>query len=113
MKSPPISHAVPVSTRHNWRSFDHHLLNRRISGSRAARRHTHKADRRVRDAIEMTRGGRYGVRLVVRIAIIGLAALAVTDLINDAPPVHLATLIGAVVLAGAASLLAIVAAEPE
>lgn len=114
MKSAPsISHAVPVSTRSHWRSFEHNILNRRISGARAGRRHVQRSERQVRDAVEITRRSGYGLRLAARIAMIGLAALAVTDLIDDAPPIHLATLVGAVVIAGAASLLAIVAAEPD
>jgi signal transduction histidine kinase len=44
---------------------------------------------------------------------VGLIALAVVDVIDDAPVIHLAALIGAVILAGGASLLAVAAAEPD
>ncbi|MBV8715688.1 MAG: GAF domain-containing protein [Chloroflexi bacterium] len=49
----------------------------------------------------------------MRLAVVGLIALAVVDVIDDAPGIHLAALIGAVILAGLASLLAVAAAEPE
>jgi signal transduction histidine kinase len=113
MKSPQISHAVPVSTRSGWRTFEHHILNRRTGGARAARRSRPTPDRHVRDAIEISRHGRRGVRLVGRAATVGLVALAVADLFDDAPPIHIAALVGAVILAGTASLMAIAAAEPD
>jgi signal transduction histidine kinase len=47
------------------------------------------------------------------LATVGLAALAVADLVNDAPGLRLAALIGAVMVAGLASLLAVAAAEPD
>ena len=113
MKSPQISHAVPVSTRSGWRTFEHHILNRRAASSRAWRRNRPKPERHVRDAIEISRNGRRGARLVARAATVGLAALAVVDLFDDTAPIHVTAMIGAVFLAGSASLLAIAAAEPE
>src|ERR1051326_7860052 len=113
MKSPQISHAVPVSTRSGWRTFEHHILNRRAASSRAWRRSRPKPERHVRDAIEISRNGRRGARLVARAATVGLAALAVVDLFDDTAPIHVTAMIGAVFLAGSASLLAIAAAEPE
>src|SRR5689334_3003043 len=114
MKSaPPISHAVPAPTRDGWRSFEHHLLNRRAASSRTWRRTRRKADRRIRDAFEISRGGQHSLGFVTRLACVLVVALALVDLFDDSPPFHLAALIGAVVLAGAASLLAVAAAEPE
>src|ERR1051326_2380932 len=100
MKSPPMSHAVPASTRSGWGSFEHRLLKRRAAGSRVVRRGRSRPARRFRDAIEISRGGRRGLRLLARFAIVTVAALAVVDLFDDAPPVHLAALVCAVILAG-------------
>jgi len=47
------------------------------------------------------------------LATVGLAVLAAADLVDDAPGLRLAALIGAVVMAGLASLLAVAAAEPD
>src|SRR5579859_6774986 len=109
----PMSHAVPASTRSGWRSFEHRLLNRRTASSRASRRGRSRSARPFRDAIEISRSGRRGLRLLARFAVVAVAALAVVDLFDDAPAVHLAALVGAVVLAGTASLLAVAAAEPD
>jgi signal transduction histidine kinase len=76
------------------------------------RRHP-KPDSPVRDAIEIRRSRGRLLRFLVRVIGVGLAALAVADLFDDAPPLHVAALIGAVIAAGAASLLAVAAAEPE
>src|SRR5215471_14055734 len=114
MKSaPPASHAVPVSTRDGWRWFEHRVLNRRAAGPRGARRRHAAAERPVRDGFETWRGRRQAIRFIARIAIVVCALLALADLVDDAPPLHLAALIGAVLLAGAASLLAVAAAEPD
>jgi signal transduction histidine kinase len=107
-----MSHAVPASSRSGWRSLEHHLLNRRTTGSRTWHRSRSKPERRnLRES--QSHHDRYGLRLLARIAIVGLAALAILDLFDDAPVIHAAGLIGAVVLAGIAALLAIAAAEPD
>ena len=114
MKSvPPRSHAVSVSTRDGWRSFEHGVLKRRTAGPRATRRRRPKPDSPVRDAIEIRRSRGRLLGFLARVITVGLAALAVADLFDDAPPLHVAALIGAVIAAGAASLLAVAAAEPE
>jgi len=114
MKSAPTaSHAVPVSTRDGWRSFEHRVLNRRGAGLRGAHRRHVTVQRPVRDTFETWQGRRRALQFVARIAIVLCVLLALADLVDDAPPLHLAALIGAVLLAGAASLLAVVAAEPE
>src|ERR1051326_1440979 len=103
MKSPQISHAVPVSTRSGWRTFEHHILNRRAASSRAWRRSRPQPERHVRDATEICVQGRGGARVVAPAATFGLAALAVGDLFADPAPIHVSAMIGAVFLAGSAS----------
>ena len=113
MKSAPAPpHGVPASTRDGWRSFEHEVLRRRAAGPRLARRRRARVEYAVRDGIETWHGPRRIGRFLSSALILGLAVLAVADLFDDAAPLHLAALIGAVVLAGAASLLAIAAAEP-
>jgi signal transduction histidine kinase len=77
------------------------------------RRHRPKPEHPVRDAIEILRARRRGPRFLATFAAVGVVGLAVADLFDDVAPLHTAALIGAVVLAGAASLLAIAAAEPD
>ena len=53
------------------------------------------------------------LRFVGRLATLFLAILGVADLVDDTPGLRLAALIGAVLVAGLASLLAVAAAEPD
>ncbi|MBV9598299.1 MAG: hypothetical protein JOZ87_15710, partial [Chloroflexi bacterium] len=111
--APPASHRVPASTRDGWRSFEHRVLKRRAAGSRAFRRRRAVPATPVRDGIETRLSWRRIFHFLVRLTTVGLAALAAADLFDDAPGLRLAALIGAVLMAGVASLLAVAAAEPD
>ncbi len=111
--APPASHRVPASTRDGWRSFEHRVLKRRAAGPRALRRRRPATPLIVRDGIETWPSWGRIFRFLARLATVGLAALAAADLISDAPGLRLAALIGAVLVAGLASLLAVAAAEPD
>src|SRR5438874_4016837 len=114
MKSAPHARrAVPTSTRDGWRTFEHRVLNRRSAGARPLRRRRPKLEQPVRDAIETWRNAARSAQFLARLITVVLAGLAAADLVYDAPPVRLAALIGAVFTAGAASLLAVAAAEPD
>ncbi|HEY1293225.1 MAG TPA: ATP-binding protein [Chloroflexota bacterium] len=111
--APPASHRVPASTRDGWRTFEHRVLNRRAAGPRAFRRRRPAPALPVRDGIETWPSWGRILRFLARLATVGLAVLAVADLLDDEPGLRLAALIGAVVVAGLASLLAVAAAEPD
>src|SRR5579871_2288467 len=109
---PHAPHGVPVSTRDGWRTFEHRALTRRTAGARALRSRRMTADRLHRDAIETWHRRPRAVRFLARLATVLLTALAAADVFADTPPLRMAALVGAVVVAGAASLLAIAASEP-
>ena len=111
--APPASHRVPASTRDGWRSFEHRVLKRRAAGSRVFRRRRAVPATPVRDGIETRLSWRRIFHFLVRLTTVGLALLAAADLFDDAPGLRLAALIGAVLMAGVASLLAVAAAEPD
>jgi signal transduction histidine kinase len=67
----------------------------------------------VRDGIETRLDWGRCFRFATRLVTVGLAALAAADLFADTPGLRLAALIGAVLVAGLASLLAVAAAEPD
>jgi signal transduction histidine kinase len=111
--APPASHRVPASTRDGWRSFEHRVLKRRAAGPRALRRRRPAPATPVRDGIETWPSWGRILRFLARLATVGLAVLAAADLVDDLPGLRLAALIGAVLVAGVASLLAVAAAEPD
>src|ERR1700680_3234330 len=104
-------HAVPSSTRDGWRSIEHRVLKRRASVTRGPRRRRRHLDSPVRDAFETWRTSARAVQIVARLATAAIATLAVADLIADAQPLREASYVPAVLLAGAASLLALAGAE--
>ena len=109
MKPVPVtSHGVPASTRDGWRTFEHRVLTRRTS----ARRRRTARPAPLRDGIETGRDTRPIASFLRSALLVGVGGLALFDLVADAPLLHLAALFGAVLLAGAASLLAVAAAEP-
>ncbi len=109
----PSAHRVPASTRNGWRAIEHRILRRRFASARGGRRREPRPEPLVRDAIETWRNRPRNIQFVVRLITVGLVALAMADVFNDTPELRLAALIGAVLVAGAASLLAVVAAEPD
>ncbi|MBV9579918.1 MAG: GAF domain-containing protein [Chloroflexi bacterium] len=111
--APPASHRVPASTRDGWRSFEHRVLKRRAAGPRALHRRRPAPATPVRDGIETRLGWARIFRFLARLATLALAIVAAADLVDDAPGIRLAALIGAVLVAGMASLLAVAAAEPD
>jgi signal transduction histidine kinase len=114
MKSaPPVSHRVPASTRDGWRSFEHYALKRRAAGPRAFRHKRSAPATPLRDGIETWPSWGRILRFFGRLATLFLAVLAAADLIDDASALRLASLVGAVLVAGLASLLAVAAAEPD
>ncbi len=113
MKPIPVtSPGVPASTRNGWRPFEHRVLTRRVTAARGVRRRRAVHEAPVRDGIETWRSPRRLGRLVVGVLAVSLAILAVVDLVADNSLIHVAALVGAVLLAGTASLLAVAAAEP-
>src|SRR5262249_39295088 len=114
MKSAPLAtHAVPATTRDGWRGLEHRVLKRRGMGSRAVRRRPAVREASVRDAIETWLPGARTAALLFKLAVVLVVSVAAADLLDDAPPLHLVSLIGAVLLAGAATLLAVTAAETD
>jgi signal transduction histidine kinase len=111
--APSASHRVPASTRDGWRSFEHRVLKRRTAGPRAFRRRRSPPASVVRDGIETWPSWGRILRFGARLATIGLAVLAAADLVDDVPGLRLTALVGAVLVAGVASLLAVAAAEPD
>jgi signal transduction histidine kinase len=67
----------------------------------------------VRDAFETWRSRPRSAPFFARLITLAFAGLAAVDVFRDSPSIHLAALIGAVVVAGAASLLSVMAAQPE
>ena len=104
-------HGVPSSTRDGWRSIEHRVLNRRASVGRGPRRRRQRFKSPVRDAFETWRSRARSSQLLARLITIALATLAIADLIFDAPPLRQASYATSVFLAGAATLLAVAAAE--
>jgi signal transduction histidine kinase len=102
---------VPASTREGWQSLDHRVLSRRASATRLTRRRQ-RHDTHVRDAFEMSRGRPRVARLAVRFATVLLVLLAAADLVADDALLRSSAWVAAVLVAGAASLLAVAAAEP-
>src|SRR5207302_808622 len=96
-----------------WRSLEHHVLKRRTAAARGVRRRHSSVGEPVRDAFEIWRSRPRGVRFVARLVAVGLTALAAADVLFDAVPLHLAALVGAVLMAGTASLMAVAAADPD
>ena len=113
MKPVPVtSHRVPASTRDGWRPFEHRVLTRRASAARGLRRRYSAHTAPVRDGIETWRSPARLGRLFGAFLGIALGILAVLDLVADGSLLHVAALVGAVLLAGTGSLLAVAAAEP-
>src|SRR5713226_652767 len=104
-----VPHGVPSSTRDGWRSIEHRVLKRRARVGRGPRRRRQRLSSPVRDAFETWRRRARASQLLARLITIALATLAVADLIFDAPPLRQASFVTAVLLAGAASLLAVAA----
>lgn len=102
---------VPSSTRDGWTSIEHRGLKPRASVSRAAHRRPRGPGVPVRDALETWPSGAHAISLLARLITVGLATLAVADLIADTTPLRQASFVSAVFLAGAASLLAVASAE--
>src|SRR5437868_297491 len=103
-------HAVPSSSRDGWRSLEHRVLKRRAAAARGLRRRRQTLESPVRDAFETRRGRPRALRLIARSLTIALAALAAADLIADNSLLRQSSWIAAVLMAGAASLLAAAAA---
>src|ERR1700675_1500437 len=99
---------VPTSTH----DATHGGLRRRSPSARALRRRRPRLGAPIRDAFETWRVRYPGVQLTARLTTIALAILAAADLIADNGPLRQASWIAAVLLAGAAALLAVAAAEP-
>src|SRR5258708_6513421 len=106
-----VPHGVPTSTRDGWRSIEHRVLKRRASAGRGPRRRRQRFSSPVRDAFETWRSRARASRLLARLITIALTTLAIADLIFDATPLRQASYAIAVLLAGAAALLAVAAAE--
>ena len=106
-----VPHGVPSSTRGGWRSIEHRVLNRRASVGRGPRRRRQRSASPVRDAFETWRNRAHASQFLARLITIALATLAIADLIFDAVPLRQASYITSVVLAGAASLLAVANVE--
>ena len=106
-----VPHAIPPSAREGWRVIEHGVLKRRTSATRGPRRRRQRPGSPVRDAFETWRSQWRAGQFLLRLLTIGLATLAVADLIVDATPLRQASFVAAVLLAGAASLLAVAAAE--
>jgi GAF domain-containing protein len=105
-------HAVRPSVREGWSPLDRRVPKRRAPGARLVHRRRPGLEAPVRDAFETWLARPRGVRVVARCTTVGLGLLACADLIVDGGVLRLATWIAAVLLAGAASLLAVAAAEP-
>ena len=105
-------HAVPPATRDGWTSFGHGAPKRRTSSVRALRRRRPGTESPIRDAFVTWRARPRSVRFMARLTTLGLAVLAAADLIADGAALRIASWIAAVLVAGAASLLAVAAAEP-
>jgi signal transduction histidine kinase len=105
-------HAVRPPVRDGWGSSEHRVLKGRAAGARPIRRRRSRLEAPVRDAFETCRARPHSVRFLARLTTIGLAGLACADLIADDGILREASWIAAVLLAGAASLLAVAAAEP-
>src|SRR5439155_1715380 len=105
-------HAVPPATRDGWTSFGHGAPKRRTSSVRALRRRRPGAESPIRDAFVTWRARPRSDRFMARLTTLGLAVLAAADLIADGAALRMASWIAAVLVAGAASLLAVAAAEP-
>jgi signal transduction histidine kinase len=103
---------VPSATRGGWSSIEHRVLKRRASAARIHRRGRTRLSTPVRDAFEIWRGRPYGMQVAARVATLLLAVLATADLIADNALLREAAWVSAVLVAGAAALLAAAAAEP-
>jgi hypothetical protein len=107
-----MPHGAPASARDGWRSFEHRVLTRRAA-PHLPRHPRPRREPSLRDGIETWRRPRRIGRFAAHLLVLGLVVLAVADIVLiDRQALHLACLIGAVLLAGAASLLAVAAAEP-
>ncbi|MCA1646942.1 MAG: GAF domain-containing protein [Chloroflexi bacterium] len=105
-----VPHRVPAPARASWSSLEHRVIKRRASATRGPRRRQQRPGPPVRDGFETWR--RAGaLQLLVRLTTGALATLAIADLIVDVAPLRQASFVLAVLLAGAASLLAVAAAE--
>jgi signal transduction histidine kinase len=105
-------HAVRPPVRHDWGSLERRVLKRRPQVARPAHPRRIRLEAPVRDGFEIWRGRPRFVRFGARCLTLVLAVLACVDLIGDGGLLRLMTWIAAVLLAGAASLLAVAAAEP-
>src|SRR5437879_5224307 len=106
-----VPHGVPPSTREGWRVIEHRALKRRASTTRGPRRRRQRRASPVRDAFETWRSRTRAGQFLIRLVTILLATVAIADLIADTTPLRQASFVIAVLLAGAASLLAVSAAE--
>src|SRR5438270_11138884 len=104
---------VAAAGRDGARPVEHRDPTRRSAGARAVRKRRPKLASPLRDAFETWSVRTRKVQLAARIVTVGLVTLAVADVLDDAPPLRLAALIGAVLMAGAASLLALATSEPD
>src|SRR5579859_4492693 len=113
MKPVPVTpHGVPASTRDGWRPFEHRVLSRRATVPRGLRRRRTAHSTPVRDGIETWHSPRRLGHFLGGALAVALGILAVLDLVADASLLHVVALVGAVLLAGTGSLLAVAAAEP-
>src|SRR5438105_2935814 len=104
---------VAAAGRDGWRPMEHRELKRRAAGARAVRKRRPTLPSPLRDAFETWRVRARKVQLAVRIVTVALVVLAVADVLDDAPQLRVAALVGAVLTAGAASLLALATSEPD
>ena len=87
-------------------------MKRRAPGARPVPPRGPRLDAPVRDAFETWRVRPRGIRFLARCTTLGLAVLACADLVVDGGLLRQTSWVAAVILAGAASLLAVAAAEP-
>src|SRR5207302_3372970 len=105
-------HAARPSGREGWNPLERRTMKRRAPGARPVPPRGPRLDAPVRDAFETWRVRPRGIRFLARCTTLGLAVLACADLVVDGGLLRQTSWVAAVILAGAASLLAVAAAEP-
>src|SRR5918911_1829659 len=100
-------HAVRPAVRDGQFSFDHHVLKRRAHRARPVQRRHPPVHASVRDVFETWHPRPRGIRFLARLTTLVLATLACADLIADGGALRQASWIAAVLVAGAAAMLAV------